>query len=61
MDVANRAVVLRRGWIVGKEIPTPESHERLVSLIVGGAGTPTTNGHGSGASPSAHGPQQGIS
>lgn len=36
MDVADRAVVLRRGRVVGEEIPTPETHEHLVSLIVGG-------------------------
>jgi len=37
IEVADRAIVLRRGRIVGEEIPTTESHERLVSLIVGGA------------------------
>jgi D-xylose transport system ATP-binding protein len=37
MEVADRAVVLRRGRIVGEEVPSPETHERLVSLIVGGA------------------------
>jgi D-xylose transport system ATP-binding protein len=37
IEVADRAVVLRRGQIVGEEVPTPETHERLVSLIVGGA------------------------
>lgn len=37
IDVADRAVVLRRGRIVGEEIPTPDSHQQLVSLIVGGA------------------------
>lgn len=40
MEVADRAVVLRRGRVVGEEVPTPETHERLVSLIVGGAHTP---------------------
>jgi ABC-type sugar transport system ATPase subunit len=33
--VADRAVVLRRGRIVGEAAPTAENHERLVSLIVG--------------------------
>jgi len=46
-------------WV--REIPPPETHERLVSLIVDGAGTPTTNGHDSGTGPSEHGPQQRIS
>jgi ribose transport system ATP-binding protein len=49
IDVADRAVVLRRGRIVGEEIPTPETHERLVSLIVGGADTPAANGRASRA------------
>jgi len=33
--VADRAVVLRRGRIVGEAVPTAENHELLVSLIVG--------------------------
>jgi D-xylose transport system ATP-binding protein len=60
IEVADRAVVLRRGRIVGEEIPTPETHERLVSLIVGGAGTPTTNGHDPGVGTSEHVPQHGA-
>ncbi|MDQ2697916.1 MAG: ATP-binding cassette domain-containing protein [Actinomycetota bacterium] len=36
MEIADRAVVMRRGRVVGEEIPTPESRTRLVSLIVGG-------------------------
>ncbi|MGH3147961.1 MAG: ATP-binding cassette domain-containing protein [Rubrobacter sp.] len=35
MQVAHRAVVMRQGRVVGEEEPTPENHERLVSLIVG--------------------------
>jgi ABC-type sugar transport system ATPase subunit len=35
MEVADRAVVLRRGRVVGEAAPTPENHELLVSLIVG--------------------------
>jgi ABC-type sugar transport system ATPase subunit len=35
MQVADRAVVLRQGRYVGEAPPTPEHHERLVSLIVG--------------------------
>jgi D-xylose transport system ATP-binding protein len=35
MEVADRAVVLRQGRRVGDAVPTPENHERLVSLIVG--------------------------
>jgi D-xylose transport system ATP-binding protein len=45
MQVATRAVVMRQGNVVGELEPTPENHERLVSLIVGGAddeeGAPT--------------------
>ncbi len=36
MEVADRAVVMRRGRVVGEEIPSPENRTRLVSLIVGG-------------------------
>ncbi len=38
IDIADRATVLRRGRKVGEEIPTRESQQRLVSLIVGGEG-----------------------
>ena len=34
-ELADRAVVVRRGQIVGEEIPTPDNHARIVSLIVG--------------------------
>ncbi|MBA4115629.1 MAG: sugar ABC transporter ATP-binding protein [Rubrobacter sp.] len=37
MQVAQRAVVMRQGRVVGEEEPTQENHERLVSLIVGSA------------------------
>ena len=36
MEIADRAVVMRRGRVVGEEIPKPENRNRLVSLIVGG-------------------------
>ena len=36
MEIADRAVVMRRGRVVGEEIPTAQSRTRLVSLIVGG-------------------------
>ena len=36
MEIADRAVVMRRGRVVGEEIPSPENRARLVSLIVGG-------------------------
>jgi ABC-type sugar transport system ATPase subunit len=36
MEVADRAVVMRRGRKVGEETPRPESRARIVSLIVGG-------------------------
>jgi D-xylose transport system ATP-binding protein len=37
MEVADRAVVLRRGRKVGELIPSAETHKEIVSLIVGGA------------------------
>jgi D-xylose transport system ATP-binding protein len=36
MELADRAVVMRRGRVVGEEVPTPSNRARLVSLIVGG-------------------------
>ncbi len=38
MEVADRAVVLRRGRKVGELVPTQDARERIVSLIVGGDG-----------------------
>jgi ABC-type sugar transport system ATPase subunit len=35
MEIADRAAVMRRGRKVGEEIPTPETRQRIVSLIVG--------------------------
>jgi len=37
IEVADRAVVLRRGRKVGELVPSEETHRDLVSLIVGGA------------------------
>lgn len=37
MEIADRAVVMRRGRIVGEAAPSAENHERLVALIVGAA------------------------
>jgi D-xylose transport system ATP-binding protein len=37
MEVADRAVVLRRGRNVGELIPSAETYQQIVSLIVGGA------------------------
>jgi D-xylose transport system ATP-binding protein len=34
-DLADRAIVIRRGEVVGEEVPTPQNHSKLVSLIVG--------------------------
>jgi D-xylose transport system ATP-binding protein len=36
MEVADRAVVMKRGRNVGELIPTPETYQQIVSLIVGG-------------------------
>jgi ABC-type sugar transport system ATPase subunit len=38
MEVADRAVVMRRGRRVGELVPSESSRERIVSLIVGGEG-----------------------
>jgi len=38
MEIADRAVVMRRGRTVGELIPRPENKEQIVSLIVGGNG-----------------------
>ena len=38
IEIADRAVVMRRGRKVGEEIPTRENQQRIVSLIVGGEG-----------------------
>jgi D-xylose transport system ATP-binding protein len=37
MEVADRAVVMKRGRNVGERIPSPETYQQIVSLIVGGA------------------------
>jgi D-xylose transport system ATP-binding protein len=34
-QVADRAVVLRQGEYIGEAIPSPESHERIVQMIMG--------------------------
>jgi D-xylose transport system ATP-binding protein len=36
-EVADRAVVLRRGRLAGEAVPTADNHEALVSMIVGAA------------------------
>jgi len=36
MEIADRAIVMRRGAVVGEEVPRPENRTRLVALIVGG-------------------------
>lgn len=35
-EVADRAVVLRRGKYIGEDVPNPENHDRIVKMIVGG-------------------------
>ena len=39
-EIADRAIVMRRGRAVGEEVPSPESQQRLVALIVGTAVEP---------------------
>jgi ABC-type sugar transport system ATPase subunit len=34
-EVADRAIVLRRGGVVGEAIPDSGNHDRIVSMIVG--------------------------
>ena len=38
MEVADRAVIMRRGRKVGELIPSAETHAEIVSLLVGGGG-----------------------
>jgi len=38
--VADRAVILRQGTMVGQVDATAENHEKIVSLIVGGQAVP---------------------
>ena len=38
MEVADRAVIMRRGRTVGEMVPSPETYKEIVSLIVGGGG-----------------------
>jgi D-xylose transport system ATP-binding protein len=37
MEVADRAVVMRRGRTVGELVPSADTYKEIVSLIVGGA------------------------
>jgi D-xylose transport system ATP-binding protein len=37
IEVADRAMVLRRGRKVGELVPSSETHRDMVALIVGGA------------------------
>jgi len=38
IEIADKAVVLRRGRKVGEEVPHADNRQRIVSLIVGGDG-----------------------
>jgi D-xylose transport system ATP-binding protein len=38
MQVADRAMVIRRGRKIGEAIPTRENHDRIVSMIIGAEG-----------------------
>jgi D-xylose transport system ATP-binding protein len=38
MEVADRAVIMRRGRKVGEAVPSAETHSQIVSMIVGGGG-----------------------
>jgi D-xylose transport system ATP-binding protein len=41
-EVADRAVVMRRGRKVGEEVPSPDSQQRIVALIVGTSSEPVS-------------------
>ena len=41
-EIANRAIVLRQGRVVGEAVPTPDNHAHLVSLIMGAETSPTS-------------------
>jgi ABC-type sugar transport system ATPase subunit len=51
IELADRAVVLRRGQVVGEATPTPENQAAIVAMIVGASSTdaPLTLGHVPGA------------
>ena len=36
IEIADRAVVMRRGRKVGEEVPHADNRQRIVSLIIGG-------------------------
>jgi len=42
MQVADRAMVIRRGVKIGEAIPTRENHDRIVAMIIGAEGAATT-------------------
>ena len=43
IEVADRAVVMRRGRNVGEEKPGPDSQQRIVALIIGTSSEPPFN------------------
>jgi ABC-type sugar transport system ATPase subunit len=42
MQVADRAIVLRRGKKIGEATPSRENHDRIVSMIIGAEGVVAT-------------------
>jgi D-xylose transport system ATP-binding protein len=58
-EVADRAVVMRRGRTVGEEIPGPDSHERIVALIVGTSAETTHQAYSASRRQSPHRQSQG--
>jgi ABC-type sugar transport system ATPase subunit len=42
-EVADRAIVMRRGRKVGEEVPSADSQQRIVALIVGGSSAEAPN------------------
>jgi ABC-type sugar transport system ATPase subunit len=42
MQVADRALVVRRGSKIGEAVPTKENHDRIVAMIIGAEGAAAT-------------------
>jgi ABC-type sugar transport system ATPase subunit len=51
-EVADRAIVMRRGRVVGEEVPSPESQQRIVALIVGSVVEPAETATSTTSTPS---------
>lgn len=43
MELCDYAFVMRQGKVVGRGKPTPENHQKLVSMIMGASASATAN------------------